>query len=157
MKRLLNIVSILLVFFLFVVLFAAENDLTTFTHEDTGGLDCYKFVGTNTAATNYFVIAPTQGYFNSDDESDVITLRYASGEATADSIRWTCAFQGRIQSTDAWLTIHSFSDTNSTTPFLHVINPLTYGKWPQTRFVLTGAAANNALQTLTGQVTFDKD
>lgn len=150
-----KLIVFILVFFVYS--FAAENSLTTFVQDNTGGLDCYTFTGTNTAAQNYFVVAPSQGYFNSDDQSDVITLRFSSGEATADSIRWTTTYQVRVRSTDSWATVATFADTNSTSAFLHVLNPLTYGKWPQSRFVVTGAAAKNALQTLTGQVTFDKD
>ncbi|MGR3218215.1 MAG: hypothetical protein ACUZ8H_00165 [Candidatus Anammoxibacter sp.] len=136
---------------------AAEDDLTTFVKYSSGGLELYTFTGTNTAAQNFFDIFPSQGYFDADDVSDVITLRYSTGETSLDSIRWTVTFEAKVSATASWFTLATFTDDSTTTPFLHVFDPLTYGKWPFVKFRILGNASQNAIQTLTGQVTFDKD
>lgn len=138
--------------------FAAEKAKTTFVLENTGGIEAYTWTGTNTAATDHFIVAPSAGYYTSDDMSSVITCRFDTDEATADSVRWTTTFEAKVRATDSWIVIVTFADTNSTSAFSHTINPLTYGVWPITRWKILGAdGSKTALQTITGQVTFKKD
>jgi hypothetical protein len=149
--------SLILILFFVGVLSATNTDATVTQNDKTGESITFGFTAT-TSGTNTITVDFSSFGFTFAEYFDLpATIRIASGETTADSIRWNVYFQAKAYPTDTWFNCQTFVDTNSTTPFINVTAPNTYGYWPYCRIYMQGAAAKNASQTITGDVVFNKN
>lgn len=149
---------VLLVMFALTLFVYAATTATLSQVEKASDYIAFSTTGSHEGGTNTLTVSFPSGFEASDYNDTPITIVTSSSETTADSIRFTLAVKGKPYATGStWYTLQSFADTNSTTPFVNVFNPATYGKMSQYQLVYTGAGAKTAVQTLTTIVTADKD
>lgn len=148
--------AFLIVLLLASSIFSAQATVTVTRQERATDFVAYTATftdgGTDTATITF------TGFTFADYNDSKAVIRLSSGEATADSIRWTVQVQAQGYSGDSWFTVQTFADTNSTTPFINMYDPATYGYWPYVKILVIGAdASKTAEQAVTVRIVFDKD
>ena len=151
--------SVLIFLFLLVFqisLYSQAATVTTTRQEK--GVDYVAYTATFTADSTDTATITFGGFTWADHNDGKTTIRLSSGEATADSIRWTVQVQAKSYSSDTYFTVQTFADTNSVTPFINMFDPATYGYWPYTQILVIGASeAKTAEQDVEVRIIFERD
>lgn len=158
-----KVLAILMVGLFVAMLFAAQATVTI-TRKAYGGMSTYAFSFTDGGTDTAIIVPSGANYFNIDAYNAVAPSYYlVSGETTLDSIRWDIQRQIKSKPTDTWRTVETIgtaaavNSLDSSLTAIGVFDYATYGRWPIERYLIIGAAAKNAEQTVTGYVAFKKD